>query len=251
MNNNAYLYPNECTQNNEPLMAITPENGAYQSQPPAIIPIGSSDFPSYQNNYTSQNKYMNEVEDKEKDYENFKRKAKINRYHIKQPTQNTFHISTGDKWLPLIILIILVVFILIIGLALYGANTKNSNVDPETGIAILCSPCVVIALICFCLKQFCCTYYNADIIMLDNSLIIERRSCVWRSTKIYLPGQINEIDLYDQYNGKKRIFKLDIKLSNNKKKNLLFITANLTSDEVDYFIKVVNDHIRNKMKVNN
>ena len=85
--------------------------------------------------------------------------------------------------------------------------------------------------------------------MLDNSLLIKRRSCVWRSTKIYLPGQINEIDLYSQYNGKKQVFKLDLKLSNNKRKTLLVITANLTSDEVDYFMKVVNEHIKNKMKV--
>ena len=61
-----------------------------------------------------------------------------------------------------------------------------------------------------CLKQFCCTYYNADIIMFDNSLKIKRSSCIWRSEDIYLPGQINKIDLYSYNDGKNTKNKLDI-----------------------------------------
>ena len=255
MDNNAYSsYPNEYSQNTKPLMEMTPENGAYQSQngtyyqsqPPETIPIGSSDFPPYQIYDTNQNNNnMNEIKIKEQDYENFKNKALINKYHVKQPTQNTFHISTGDKWLPLIIVVVLILFVLFI----VSAATGNAQVDGEAGLAILFSPCIIIILIVFCLKQFCCTYYNADITMLDNSLIIKRRSCIWRSTKIYLPGQINGIELYNHYNGKRNIYKLDINLSNNRRENLLVLTTDLTSDEVDYFNKVVNDHIKNKMKI--
>ena len=231
MDNKDILYSNEWCQNKTPLMEDTPENMAYQS-PPEIIPIVSS------------NNDIDKIKEKEKEYENFQINAKRNKYHVKQPTQNTFHISTGDKWMPLIILIILIFFILIIALAVTG---KKTNIDPETGLAIICSPCVVIVLICLCLKQFCCTYYNADITMINHSLVIERRSCVWRSTKIYLPGQIKEIDLYRNNSRKKRRYILDIILSNNKRKTLLVIITFLTSDEIHYFNKVVNDYIKNEM----
>ena len=91
MDNKIYLYPNEYSPNTTPLMEISPENGAYQSQSPETIPVGSSDYPSYQEYDTNpNNNYMNEIKIKEQDYENFKNKAIINKYHVKQPTKNTF-----------------------------------------------------------------------------------------------------------------------------------------------------------------
>ena len=188
---------------------------------------------------------MNEIKIKEQDYENFKNKAIISKYHVKQPTQNTFHISTGDKWLPLIILIILILFIIFIFLAL----TEKIQIEGEGALAIIFAPCIIMALLVLCIKQFCCTYYNADIIMLDNSLIIERRSCIWRSTKTYLPGQINEMKVTRHDNGKNRSYKLELILSNTERKTLLVIKDDLTSDEISYFQRVVNGHINNKMKI--
>ena len=129
MDNNAFLYPKDCSENKTPLMDIIPDNKTYQSQngiyyqsqPPEIIPIGSSDFPSYQNYNTNQNNNMNGVQKKESDYENFQINAQMKKYHIKQPLQNTFHISTGDKWLPLILLFAIILLILFVVLAVTGA----------------------------------------------------------------------------------------------------------------------------------
>ena len=49
MDNDIYLYPRECSQNTTPLIETIPKVGYQNDQPPEIIPIGSSDFPSYQN----------------------------------------------------------------------------------------------------------------------------------------------------------------------------------------------------------
>lgn len=246
MDNKIYLYPNECSQNTTPLMEISPENGAYQSQSPETIPVGSSDYPSYQEYDTNpNNNYMNEIKIKEQDYENFKNKAIINKYHVKQPTKNTFHISTGE-YLSLFFFILFVIILLITldVLAVVGII----EIEGENAIGIILSPCIIMALIGFCCNHFCCTYNNADIIMSDNSLIIKRRSCVWQSTKIYYPGQIHEMELY-MYDRENRKYKLELILSNNKRKTLLVINEVLTSDEISYFLEVVNSHIKNKMKV--
>ena len=52
--------------------------------------------------------------------------------------------------------------------------------------------------------------------------------------------------MYDRENRK---YKLELILSNNKRKTLLVINEVLTSDEISYFLEVVNSHIKNKMKV--
>ena len=258
MDNQNYLFPNDCNQNQASLMEITPENSNYQSQseiyyqsqPPEVIPIASSDFPSYQNYNTKHNNNNNmnvpTVTIKDKDYEKYQVTAQTNNYRIKQPTENSFHISTGDKWIPLLIFCIIIILILFVVSVATGYN--NIQGDGEAALALIFSPCILIFLIGICLKQCCCTYYNADIIMADNSLIIKRRSCVCISSKIYLPGQINEILLYNYQSGKSTKYKLDIQLSNNERKNILVLNNDLTTEEINYFIKVVNDYIKFKMK---
>ena len=245
-----YIFSNEINQSKTPLMEITPEDGYYQSQngiynqsqPTEIIPISSSDFPSNQNNNTNQNN--NEFQVKEKDYENFRINSQMNKYHVKQPTPNTFHISTGDKWLPLIILLGIIFFILFVILGVTG----KIQIEGEAALLIIFSPCIVIFFLCYCLKQFCCTYYNADIIMLDDSLIIKRRSCIWRSKKTYFRDQINNMKIKRYNDGKNQRYKLDIILSDNETKTLLVLPGILTSNEVDYFNKVVNNYIKYKMR---
>ena len=86
---------------------------------------------------------------------------------------------------------------------------------------------------------------------MDNSLIIKSRSCFCRRTKTYLPGQINGISIFsnsDTNDNSKKKYKVDIILSNNSRQTLLDITESLTDEEINYFQKVVNDYIKNKMK---
>ena len=153
---------------------------------------------------------------------------------------NTFHISTGDKWLPLQICGVMIFLIFIFALMLAGVIT----IEGEGAIVVLFTPCIVCFLIGYCCKQCCCTYYNVDIIMADNSLKIKRRSCVCRSTKTYNLDEIDKISLYCCDDEKKQKYKLDIIFNDNERKTLLVINHELTDVEVKYFQKVVNHYIR-------
>ena len=247
MDNNACLYPNEGTeglQNKSPLMENTPENKTYQCQndiycqfkPPENIPINSNNFPYEQDI----------VKDNNIDYETFQINSEISKYHIKQPNPNTFHISTGEKWLPLILLAIAIILIISYVLVMSGVI----KVDGNGIIGIFFAPCIAFYLICVCIGK-CLKYYNAYIIMMDNSLIIKSRSCVCRSTKTYHPDQINGISIYsynDINDDNEKKYKMDILLSNNNHQTLMVLPGSLTDEEINYFLKVVNNYIRNKMK---
>ena len=242
MDNNAYLYPNEGFENITPLMEKNPENETYQyqndincqSKPPENIPINSNNFPYDQLN----------VEDKIIDYESFQINSQKYNYHIKQPNPYTFHISTGEKWLPLIFCGIAIVLIISFVLVITGAMKLNAS-DGSSIIGIIFAPCISTYLICMCIKQSSKTY-NADIIMMDNSLIIKSRCCcACQTTKTYLPGQITGISIYKN----EEKYKMEISLSNYTYKTIMFLPENLTDEEINYFKKVINDYIRNKMKI--
>ena len=64
MNNDAFLDPKECSQNKIPLKDINPDYETYESQPPEIIPIGSSDYQennTIQKINTQKNKHINNL----------------------------------------------------------------------------------------------------------------------------------------------------------------------------------------------
>ena len=242
MDNNAYLYPNEGFQNNTPLMEKNPENKTYQyqndincqSKPSENIPINSNNFPYDQLN----------VEDKIIDYESFQINSQKYNYHIKQPNPYTFHISTGEKWLPLVFCGIAIIFMISFVMLITGVLDLNGS-DGASIIAIIFAPCISTYLFCMCIKQSSKTY-NADIIMMDNSLIIKSRCCcACQTTKTYLPGQITGISIYKN----EEKYKMEISLSNYTYKTIMFLPENLTDEEINYFKKVVNDYIKNKMKI--
>ena len=241
MDNNAYLYPNEGFQNNTPLMEKNPENETYQyqndincqSKPPENIPINSNNFPYDQLN----------VEDNKIDYESFQINSQKYNYHIKQLNPYTFHISTGEKWLPLIFCGIAIILIISFVLIITGVTELNTS-DGASIIGIIFAPCISAYLFCMCIKQSSKTY-NADIIMMDNSLIIKSRCCcACQTTKTYLPGQITGISI-----NKEEKYKMEISLSNYTYKTIMILPGNLTDEEINYFKKVVNDYIKNKMKI--
>ena len=244
MDNNACLYPNEGFQNYTPLMEKNPENETYQyqndincqSKPPENIPINSNNFP-----YDQLNVKVNNI-----DYESFRINSQMYNYHIKQPNPYTFHISTGEKWLPLIFCVIAIILIISFVMLISGVLELNGS-DGISIIAIIFAPCISIYLMYMCIKQSSKTY-NADIIMMDNSLIIKSRSCcACQITKTYLPGQINGISIRSVkgINDKK----LEILLSNNAYYSVMVLPGNLTDEEINYFEKVVNDYIKNKMRI--
>ena len=245
MDNNACLYPNEGFENISPLTAKNPENetcqdqnGAYcQFKPPENIPNNPNDLP-YDPLIVKDNKI---------DYESFRINSQMNKYHISQPNPYTFHISTGEKWSPLIKFAIAIILIIFSISVISGALQTDEN-----GIIIIIfTPCMVVYLICTCLRK-CCKNYNADIIMMDNSLIIKSRSCVCRRTKTYRPGQIKGISIYSKNNINeydKKKYKVEILLTNKDPYTLMVLPGSLGDEEIDYFLKVVNDYIKNKMKI--
>ena len=78
---------------------------------------------------------MNEIIVKDKDCENFQINCQMKRYDIKQPNPNTFHISTGYKWLLLLIFIGKIILILFVTLAITG----NMKIDQDNVIIIFFS----------------------------------------------------------------------------------------------------------------
>ena len=165
MNNDAFLDPKECSQNKIPLKDINPDYETYESQPPEIIPIGSSD---YQENNTIQK--INTQKNK----------------HIKQPTPNTFHIYAGGICSPLIYSV-LVIFLII--LCFVCPITLEHD---GSGFFLIClGPLLISPLIDIC-RDKCCNYYNADIIMVDNLLKIKRRAWCKRNTKIFFLGKLQK-----------------------------------------------------------
>ena len=109
-----------------------------------------------------------------------------------------------------------------------------------SGFFLIClGPLFISPLIDIC-RDKCCNYYNADIIMVDNLLKIKRRAWCKRNTKIYFPGQITEIKLEEN--------KLYFILNDNTMETLIALQKKIASEEIDYFLEVVNDYIKNKMK---
>ena len=128
-------------------------------------------------------------------------------------------------------------------------------------------PAFIIEIIFFaCILILSCrTFHSVFIILGPNTLIVISKAACYKRSKIYDPGELERIDFtcniekelfLDKrkkggYSFKNR-YLLNIVAKNGHLDNALNISSSsilFTSDEMEYFLNVVNTHIQTKMRV--
>jgi len=219
-------------------MAILPNQSYYPPQ--GATPIQSLDpMSNYQLQPGVLNIQPNPQNQNNKSYDLIQHKGII------QTKPDTFHI-TRDSGKGCISY-----FCFILGfIGIFISITSRRKEIEKLVISFALGLCfILVGLISSCISN-----QNAYIILYQNSIGIIKKASCYRKTLVYNLEELERIDfIYQRENNKKNNYFLNIVRKNGNTENIChFISYSrilFTSDEIDYFLYKVNNHIQTKRRV--
>jgi len=139
-------------------------------------------------------------------------------------------------------------FIFTLGILIIFCSLLSDRTDHSEPIFFLV---LGIFLIIISLMVFCTKDQNAFIILYSNSISITKRKSCYRKQFLYNLEDLERIDfIYERVDNKKNIYSFNVVRKNGEIDNILkytsFTRILFTSEEIRYFLYIVNNHIKAK-----
>ena len=247
-------------QGRPPLNEIPPSQPNYYAPPqvtnPPAQPVASVETPIQYNNNTPPflqgipvNNYPQmggvpqPITQYNNAYQQYTNINQINHKGISQVDENTFYITTGCcfKLFPYIFTLF--------GLGFIALWIIVDNFIP--GIFG-----IIFTLLGICM--FFNLYNNIYFVMGPNSLTVMKKAACRKKTNIYNAGELQRVEFNYNYSSKSydsnptHNYKLVVFPTNGKEDNIFEVGSSsrvFTSEEIEYFLYYINNHIQTKMRV--